>query len=48
MASAVQQEVSDIQLDNYLFRTFPDMGYPIVLLSFPVVMITAVGYDYSK
>ena len=48
MASAVQQAVADIQLTNYVSRTFPDLGHPIVLLSFSVVLITAVGYDYSK
>ena len=48
MASAVQQAVAYIQLHDSVSRTFPDLGHPSVLLSFSVVMITAVGYDYSK
>ena len=48
MTSAVQQAVADIEMNDYVSRAFPDLGHPIVLLSCPVVTITAIGYDYSK
>lgn len=50
MASALQQEVTNVQLRHYTART-PVNQYTLcrlISLSFLVAIITAVIYDYSK
>ena len=50
MASTLQQVVTGIQLNGYGTRMLVDLGAsrPLGLLFSLVVILTAVGYDYSK
>lgn len=49
MASALQQVVTSIQLNDYGTRMLIDLGSRLLsLLFFLVVIVAAVGYDYSK
>ena len=50
MASSLQQAVSGMQLNNYATGLFINLWiyYQWFSLLFPVVVIIAVGYDYSK
>ena len=50
MASAPQLAVRGIQLNDYMTRMLVDLGASrlSILMFFPVVVLTAVGYDYSK
>ena len=50
MASTLQQVVTGIQLNDYVTRMLIDLGtsWSLGLLFFLVIVLTAVGYDYSK
>ena len=50
MASTLQQAVTDIQLNDYVTRMLVDYGTSrsSTLLFLLVVILIAVGYDYSK
>ena len=50
MALVLQQAVASIQLNNYTAGTFVHRlaSWWLISLSFPVVILTAVAYDYSK
>ena len=52
MSSTLQQVVLATQLNNYVTRMFADIQtfhrYLSISLFFPVCVLTALGYDYSK
>ncbi|KAH0835015.1 hypothetical protein J3R83DRAFT_10739 [Lanmaoa asiatica] len=50
MASTLQQVVTSIQMDDYATRMLVDLAVSriLILLFFLVVVLVAVGYDYSK
>ena len=50
MASTLQLAIEGIQLSDYATRMLVDLcaSRPLTLLFFLVVILTAVGYDYSK
>ena len=50
MASTLQLAIEGILLNDYTTRMLVDFctSCPLILVFFLVVIITAVGYDYSK
>ena len=48
MASALQQAVTGIQLNNYMTRMLIDLGVSIHLTDVPSRGPYAIGYDYSE
>ena len=50
MASTLQLAIKGIQLNDYTTRMLVHLGAsrPLTLLLYLVVILTAVGYDYSK
>lgn len=50
MASTLQIVIKAIQLNNYTTRMLINLGtsHLLTLSFFPVVILTAIGYDYSE
>lgn len=50
MASTVQFAITSVQMTNYVTRMLLNLGTfrLLILLSFLVATLIAVGYDYSK
>ena len=50
MASALQQAVTSIQMKDFATRKLVNLSASCILtlMLFPVVMLSAVGYDYSR
>ena len=50
MASTLQQAVTNIQLNDHATRMLINLttSCPLILMFFSVVILTAIGYDYSE